>query len=198
MSEGSIIWRDIEALAIFCVCVANKPGERTQRLVEELLKPCEIPGHQIRPFDLVRGLIAYGEGNLERRLRELRFGQYTKLTRALMEFVEAGLDLMECSIDDLEAIHGIGPKTSRYFILRTRPGARVAALDTHILKWLRDRGYDVPKATPQSKKRYREIEDIFLAESDELHIDPDQLDAAIWETYSRREVHKPKTEGHAA
>jgi 3-methyladenine DNA glycosylase/8-oxoguanine DNA glycosylase len=182
----SIIWRDIEALAIFSICVANKPGDRTQRLVEELLAPCEIPGHPIRPFALIRGLIAHSDGNLERRLRGLRFGQYTKLTRALTELVNADLDLATCTTEELEAIHGVGPKTSRYFILRTRPGARVAALDTHILKWLRDRGYDAPKATPQSQKRYQQLEATFLAESDALHIDPDRLDAAIWETYSRR------------
>ncbi len=182
----SIIWRDIEAFAIFCVCVANKPGERTQRLVEKLLAPCDIPMHPIGAFELIRGLIAHSPDNLERRLRELRFGQYKKLVRALTELANGDLDLRSCTIEELEAIHGIGPKTSRYFMLRTRPGARVAALDTHILKWLRDRGHCVPISTPQSKKRYREIEEMFLAESDELYLEPDQLDAAIWQTYSRR------------
>ena len=85
--------------------------------------------------------------------------------------------------EELEEIHGIGPKTSRFFIMWTRPGANYAALDTHILKWLALRGHKVPKSTPSGKK-YKEIEKIFLREAAELGMSPQELDTIIWKSFS--------------
>jgi hypothetical protein len=179
MSE-SLIWSDIQAFAVFCMCVAGKNGARTERAVEALLDRRGGDG----VFAWIR-LMAEA-GLLEGELRKAGIGQYRKLVRGLSELVNSGLDLRACTVDDLEAIHGIGPKTSRYFLMRTRDGVRHAALDTHILKWLRDMGYAVPKSTPQSRTRYRELEGLYLAEADRLHLDPAELDRAIWATYSRR------------
>jgi thermostable 8-oxoguanine DNA glycosylase len=67
----------------------------------------------------------------------------------------------------------------------SRPDQRYAALDTHILKWLRSRGHDVPKSTPSSKKKYKEIEQLFLFIADDLGVDPSVLDSFIWQKYSR-------------
>jgi endonuclease III len=175
----SIIWKDIEAFAVFCMCVAGKNGRRTERAVESLLerRGCDSI------FEWLRLIAESGE--LEGELRRAGIGQYRKLGRGLAELAESGIDLRACTIEDLEAIHGIGPKTSRYFLLRTRDGVRHAALDTHILKWLRDMGHAVPKSTPQSRKRYREIEKLYLDAADCLHLDPGELDRAIWATYSK-------------
>lgn len=94
------------------------------------------------------------------------------------------LDLKTSGIERLEKIHGVGPKTSRFFILHTRKNAKVACLDTHILKYLGSLGHQVPRHTPQSKTRYKELENIFLDKADELKMTPAELDIQIWKQYS--------------
>lgn len=93
------------------------------------------------------------------------------------------IDLKTISVEELEKFHGIGPKTARCFVLHTRKGARVAGLDTHLLKFLRDEGYDVPKSTPSSKKKYRELEEVFLRICDERGKIPAEYDLEIWNAY---------------
>lgn len=164
--------------------MAGKQGRATEKRVEEFFAECS---GAFTPFAFIHNLI--GRRMLKRRLRQVRMGQYTKITRSLTEMVnavyEGTLNLWTCGIEDLEAIHGIGPKTSRYFLLRARSDPpRVAALDVHILHWLRDLGYDVPKHTPQSTKQYRRIEAIFLTEADQRCMNPGELDRQVWHKYS--------------
>jgi thermostable 8-oxoguanine DNA glycosylase len=118
-------------------------------------------------------------GRLETILRESRTGNYTKLAACIRGLLTAKLDLATCAPIDLEAIHGIGPKTSRFFILWTRPGAEYAALDVHVLRWLRLMGHDAPKATPTGAK-YAELERVFLVLAKSFGMTPRELDHAIW------------------
>lgn len=123
-------------------------------------------------------------GWLNAKVRQLRCGNYTKFEQACRELIDCDLDLWTCTPMDLEKIHGIGPKTARFFVLWTRedPGD-YAALDVHILRWLREQGYDAPKQTPSGRK-YRELEQAFVAEAKKQGKTPKQLDAEIWEKYS--------------
>lgn len=93
------------------------------------------------------------------------------------------LNLKSCSVDDLENIYGIGPKTARCFLIHSRPNMRFAGLDTHILKYLRGLGYEVPKTTPTGKK-YKEIEQIFLNLVDKSGKSVAEFDLEIWRKYS--------------
>lgn len=129
------------------------------------------------PFDLVKSWIK--QGTLLKKLKEVRSGNYNKISRALTELMEKDFNLSTCSVEDLESIHGIGPKTARFFILWTRPDANYAALDVHVLRWLREKGYDVPRSTPSGPK-YKRIEKIFLTEAKTLGLTPRQLDEMIW------------------
>ena len=184
LRHESIVWRNKEAFLLFCIAVAGKNGRQTLARVERFLESCvRDDDEDYSPFIYIQNLI--NGRNLLKELKRLRFGQYTKLVRAFTEVIFAGLNLDRCRTRDLEKIHGIGPKTSRYFIMRTRPAAKVAALDTHILRWLRDQGYhDIPKSTPQSSMAYYRIETIFLAEAKKRRMRPSRLDAEIWERYS--------------
>jgi thermostable 8-oxoguanine DNA glycosylase len=96
------------------------------------------------------------------------------------------LDPRSCTVEQLEAIHGVGPKTARFFLLWTGRKIRCAALDTHLLKFLRDLGYKVPKNTP-SGTRYAVIEKIALAEADKRGMNPNDFDWIIWDAYSRKD-----------
>lgn len=94
-------------------------------------------------------------------LEHHKTGQYDRLTRAIRESCE--LNFRTATVDELEAVHGCGPKTARFFILHSRRDAEVAVLDTHILKWLAEKiEAVVPKQTPQNRKRYYAFEQIAL------------------------------------
>lgn len=131
------------------------------------------------PFTSIKCWIE--QGALRERLEEVGTGNYTKLDKALREIVEANLDLATCTPQELEDLPGIGPKTSRFFILWTRPNEQYAALDVHILRWMREQGYDAPRGTPQSPALYAQLERAFLAEAHKRGMTPRELDLLIWE-----------------
>lgn len=164
---------ELQRRLIYSVIVAGKSAKFTDGAMERLLK-----GFRIAPFDEVRRLIDCHQ--LGKRLRDARTGNYTKLERALKELVAANLDLTTCNVEDLEKIHGIGQKTSRFFLLWTRPGVRYAALDVHVLRWLRANGLDAPKTTPSSPAIYAFWEKKFLELCDKLKVSARDLDASIW------------------
>lgn len=121
-------------------------------------------------------------------LREVKSGQYASLTVAidetLLQIARYRMFLVEPSIQDLEEISGVGPKTSRFFIMHTQKGARVAALDTHIMHflWLEldaSEGLVAPTKTPAGKK-YFYFEQKFLDIADRFEIEPADLDIAVW------------------
>ena len=98
------------------------------------------------------------------------------------------LDLPNCTLDDLLNIHGVGNKTARFFLLHTRIGCEYAVLDTHILKWMRGRGEDVPKSTPTRKTVYTKLERRFLNVSRLAYpfLTDSQIDLLIWSEQSGR------------
>ena len=174
---------DLELFAIFAVCVAGKKAQQTADKVNNHFRDTQTPTKQLTPFETIKSLInirVFGA-----YLQFAKFGQYKRIYRALRDLTESGIDLKTCTVEDLEAIHGIGPKTSRFIIMHSRPKQRLATLDTHILRWMRDQGIETPKATPQSRKLYKELEDKFLTLCDKCAILPSQLDLKIWKKYSK-------------
>ncbi len=168
---------DLEQFLVFSVLVANKPAKRMWALAFNLTF---LPAWET-PLGAIRHLIA--NDDLEKKLRELKTGQYRRLSQCLTAIAKADLDLRKCTVENLEAIHGIGPKTARFFILKTRPDAKHAVLDTHILKWLRSRSIKAPRSTPSGKK-YAALEQIFLAECEKEDKSPAEMDQEIWEHYA--------------
>jgi thermostable 8-oxoguanine DNA glycosylase len=172
-SEAELQWR-----LVYSVIVAGKSAAFAEKAMRRLFPKQDTDA----PFDSIRlSILPDRYGLLDNRLRAARTGNYRKLNRCLRELVTANLDLSTCEPFELEAIHGIGPKTSRFFILWTRPEALYAALDTHILKWLRYLGHDAPMATPSSPALYAKLEKIMLAEAAARQMTPRELDATIWE-----------------
>ena len=102
---------ELEARIIYSLIVAGKSAKFADAAIRRFLG-----GGIFEPFKTVRHM--RNTGTLERGLREGRTGNYGKLCRALSELVDANLNLARCSPADLEEIHGIGPKTSRFFISR--------------------------------------------------------------------------------
>ena len=96
------------------------------------------------------------------------------------------MDLKTCTVEDLELIKGIGPKTARCFLIHSRPNQQLAGLDIHALRYLADQGYQVPKTTPTGKK-YKEIEGWFIKEANKAGKDVATFDLEIWNKYRNKD-----------
>lgn len=164
--------RELQLKLLYTVIVAGKSAKFANNVIKKL-----FGGYEELPFDIIRGWI--DDGKLRDNLLLCNTGNYNKIERTFTEIVESDIDLDWCTPEDLEAIHGIGPKSARFYIVWTRPWEEYAVLDVHVLRWLSQRGYDVPRSTPPLK-RYKEIESLFLAEAEEAGINPRDLDLAIW------------------
>jgi thermostable 8-oxoguanine DNA glycosylase len=172
----------LEEMILFWVLVAGKNARTTVRMLDNLFtalhKQCSIK--DLQPFDLFRNY----SGSLEELLKSVGFGCQKTKAKAIRDLVSGDLDLKTCTIEQLEKIHGIGPKTARCFVMHTREGSRHAGIDTHILKWLKSLGYKTPTSTPTGKSYYR-LECIFLAIADLMEMSPADLDLAVWNAYSQ-------------
>lgn len=172
---------ELQEMAIFWVCVAGKTAFTIAKCLDNLLK--EIGAKTKFPFDVIADIPT---DKLAQKLKDNGIGCYTLKARAIKELSTSGLDLRQCSVNDLEKIYGIGMKTSRCFVIHSRADAQCAGLDVHILKFLRERGHDVPKGTPGSKKKYIELEQIFLEYARKAGKTIAEFDLQIWNKYSRK------------
>lgn len=120
-------------------------------------------------------------------------GNYCKIIKFFEDWLKSGVNLRTCTPDDLESLHGVGPKTSRFFVTWTRPEARYAVLDRHILRWLDQFYHDVPKNTPNGKT-YLKWETVFLEEAMNRHLQPRELDYQIWSAGAGRDQFDSKLE----
>lgn len=179
---------ELETFLFFSVAVAGKQAESVNAAVERFFSMAPVvstaSGRGIKPLQYIKSLTRYSL--IRKALQTARLGQYTKLERFCGWWVAQGtLDLRSVSVAALEAAPGIGPKTARFFVMYTRRGQRYAVLDTHVLAWMRERGIDAPKSTPQSAKRYAALEKIYLDICAEEGHDPHRLDSTIWQSRTR-------------
>lgn len=165
---------ELQLFWMFCLVVAGKTASTQARLLNDFLT--KLPGET--PFEK---LTAVKFGLLE-RVKESRLGQYTRLAKAFSASLT--LNLKTCTVDDLEAVYGCGPKTARMFLMMTRPNQRFAALDTHVLTHLRDNGIDAPRATPSAGPRYIMLEQEFLKLADASGMSVAEYDLSVWKKYS--------------
>lgn len=167
---------ELELFWLFCIVVAGKQAKRQAQALEMFLN--NIPEGDT-PFERIR--YAWKHRTFRQRLEAARLGQYGRLESAFLQSLF--LDLERCTLEDLEKIDGVGPKTSRFFLNMTRPNQRYAALDTHVLKHLRANGIEAPKLTPTGK-RYRELEEKFLALADQSGMSVAEYDLQVWKSYA--------------
>jgi thermostable 8-oxoguanine DNA glycosylase len=164
---------ELQEFILFCAVVAGKSAHQQAHKLNWFLDTgTGEPFEKIEQMDLMQ------------RLKESKLGQYNRLHTVFTQIVF--LDLEYCTVEQLEAIPGIGQKTSRFFVTHSRPNQNYAILDTHILAWMKSIGHqNIPKSTPQGK-RYQEIEQLFLQEAKKRDMTPADLDLQIWKERSRR------------
>ena len=164
---------------LFCICVPSKPARTQARKLEQLL----LYRNTATPFDYIRALDKK-PGALVEELQNARLRQYKRIGRAFR--LVLGIDLGSVSVEALERL--VGRKTARFFLIHSRPGLRLAILDTHILKYLRTQGVrGVPKTTPTSGKEYARLEQAYLDVLAKQGItDLAKHDLMIWTMASRK------------
>jgi 3-methyladenine DNA glycosylase/8-oxoguanine DNA glycosylase len=141
--------------------------------------------HSITPFEHICKCANYLDWKwIENKLGDSGLGCWRRKSRTVRELCLRALNLKTCSIENLESIWGIGPKTARCFLMHSRKGMRVAGLDTHVLKFLGTKGIAVPKSTPTGK-RYKVLEEAFLKLCDEVGKEPAEYDLEIWNKYAK-------------
>ena len=168
---------ELELFWLFCCVVAGKTAATQSRLLNSFM--LAHPG--TTPFEKLR---AIGQDNMLEAVKKSRLGQFTRLAKMFNESLS--LDLRTCSVLDLENVYGCGPKTARMFLMMTRPNQRLAALDTHVLKFLASKGHDVPKVTPSAGKTYTKWEDQFLIYADDSNMTVSEFDLNIWKSYAKK------------
>jgi endonuclease III len=171
---------ELEEMLLFWICAAGKNAITASKSLDKFLTM--IHGHK-RPF---AAILANGYAGLDLKMKACGIGCYSNKAETFWQLATSGLDLKKCSTDDLETIFGIGRKTSRCFIMHSRKHARCGGLDVHILHYLSDQGFSVPKQTPSSKKEYTRVENIFLELADKSGQSTADFDLSIWKKYSGR------------
>lgn len=171
---------DLQEFFLFSAAVAGKTAKVIAQKISEFLA---LDRSDVTPFDKIRAMVR--THSLGMNLRYVKLGKYSILSDCYRQVVIDNIDLRTCSVDELEKLPGVGEKTSRFFILHSRPNQELACLDTHILSYLEELGHSVPKSQPTGKK-YAELEQIFLSHAKALGRNPAELDLAIWNERSKR------------
>ncbi|RTK93400.1 MAG: hypothetical protein EKK64_10180 [Neisseriaceae bacterium] len=174
---------ELELLILFWICAAGKNAITTSNCLNKLFVHLHEKYNIDSPFDLLKK--ADEELELWTCLKNFGIGCYTKKAEFFKDLIYSNIDLKKCSVKDLEAIKGIGPKTARCYLIHSRENQNYAGLDVHVLSFLRDHGHDVPKNTPTGK-RYKILEDIFLQYVKKSNKTVAEFDLDVWREYSGR------------
>lgn len=168
---------ELEEFLLFSIVVAGKDSFQQAKKLDEFLY---LKPRTLNPFFNIRSLCI--DGNLDFALRSVKMGQYNRVGtafRGVSNFFHKPGSLQNADVNLLSCIKGIGMKTARFFVMHSRPNQWYACLDTHILRWLANKGHAVPKSTPQGNN-YLLLEKIFLDYCKQMGKLPHELDLQIW------------------
>ena len=178
---------ELEEFLLFAILVAGKTAKTQAEKLNLFLQDHPVKNGTLNdkkdsPFEFIQRILNLNM--LKLWMMDCKLGQYNRLDKAIRGILQFKGKLDTVRLDELESVEGIGPKTARFFLLHSRPNQRIAALDTHILKFMSEKGYKVPKSTP-SKKLYAMIENDFLTECDKAGKNVADMDLEIWKSYSK-------------
>ena len=183
---------ELEAFFLLAVLVAGKNAKVQQEKTKAFL--AHLVGTPLGPLDYLRQLC---DGEWDRNtpptlvaaMKQHKLGQYNRLARCFRQLAwdTQNVALVNMKVANLESLFGVGPKTARFFLLHSRPGLRLAVLDTHILAWMREvkKCKSVPKVTPGNRAKYTFWENRFLYYCDREGKSPAEMDLAIWNERSK-------------
>lgn len=169
---------ELQQYILTCILAGGKTASDVEKKVNAVT--AEVPDGTMPCDHLLQ------KANLKEYLQCNRTGMYQRLMGAISQITQ--LDLKTATVEELRTIPGVGPKTSRLFLLRSRRNVSHAAIDTHTLKFLRSNGVSrVPEKTPVSDCEYLRLEAELLRLFAEKYPDltPAEADAKVWESYRR-------------
>ena len=173
----------LEEFLIFCIMVAGKNAKSIAKITDSFLFDNEYADQGYSPFEIITRMIS--NNKLDHYMKRSRTGKYRLLTKAFNYLHSSTIDLRTCSVDELEKIPGVGRKTSRFFVVHSRPNQKYAVLDTHVVKWLTHIGYEETRLFP---KNYLDLEQIFIREAELRIMTVADLDLKIWSRFSSRNL----------
>lgn len=175
---------ELEHVILFWVCAAGKNGHTSAKALDNFLNYWKKELKLSSPFEIIKKIINENFG-LAHSLKEFGIGCFNCKSITFKELAFSSIDLKKCDISELERIKGIGNKTSRCFLIHSRPNQRLAGLDRHILYYLKELGISDVVNTPSGKK-YREIEEKFLKLVDASGKTVSEFDLEIWKKYRKK------------
>jgi thermostable 8-oxoguanine DNA glycosylase len=177
----------LQEFLIYCICVAGKRSEIESPKVRKFCMDARF-GFNLLPFELIRKLLSVASveaDGLKQHLKKYKISPYTQRYNSFKDIVTLlPDDLSEVTIDDLQKVRGISTKTSRFFLTHSREDFDEPVLDTHILRFLKDEGHDVPDSTPQNPNVYAKIAKIFSSIAQAQKKSVTDLDLEVWTKYS--------------
>ena len=180
---------ELECFLLFCIVVAGKTAYIQARKLDEFLtsvnKRLMMPEH-VNPFQSLKS--AEQHGILMEEILKAKLGQYKKIYNGFKYISEREYNLNRMTPQLLECIPGVGMKTSRFFLLHSDKfyKDKIAILDTHILKFIKENIDDrAPKTTPTIKVTYKYWEDVFLYWCECNNKNVADFDLEVWKSYAR-------------
>lgn len=179
---------ELEEFLLFSIMVAGKNSQQTAKKLDSFLFATM---GLISPLDWIANLVKIKENKISSTdplmvcMKNHKLGQYNRLFSAFTGILQFKGRLSSVTVQELESVKGIGPKTARFFLLHSRPNQEIAVLDTHILHWMRDNGIQAPKTTPSGEK-YLKFEKMFIDIAKKNGISIADLDLRIWTAYSSK------------
>ena len=172
----------LQEFLLYCVCVAGKKSEIETRKLDKFLSGAS-------PFKLIKKLlksssVIFMDGLME-HLSKNKIAPYKQRWNSFKDIVTLlPENLSKVTLDELQQVRGISTKTSRFFLTHSREDFDEPVLDTHILRFLKDVGHDVPSSTPQNPNVYQRVARIFKKEADLAEMSVTDFDLQVWTKYS--------------
>lgn len=183
---------EYELFLLHAIIVAGKNAPFANAKCKQLLT-----GWSGTPFEFLHKHVK--EGTLDQTFRNARTGNYRKMSVCIPALLARNINLETCWTHDLEGIPYLGLKTTRYFLLYTRPEDQtnsLAAIDTHVLKWLRENKWaqkrlkqlginKVPQSTPSNPQLYAQLERVVCEYAKLAGMTARQWDSTNWDEKSK-------------
>lgn len=167
--------QELELHILFWICASFKAGMVSARCLCNMLNYWNEDEDKT-PFEIIRHLNRFDI--LPRELKKFGIGCFNKKAEYMTDLVSRNLNLRTCSVQDLESVKGIKFKSSRCFVLHTRPNQEYAGLDRHALNFLKEKGHVIPKSL--TRKNYEILEKIFLNYVHESEASTSEFDLNNW------------------
>jgi len=182
---------ELEEFLLFCIVVAGKTAyiqaNKLQEFLSSVTERLSMP-QDSSPFQVLKK--ADEHGILLEEIQKAKLGQYKKIHAAFEYLTNFHIDLSMTWPYFLEKIPGVGKKTSRFFLLHsdTNWKNRIAILDTHILKFIKENiDNRAPKSTPTIKVTYKYWEDLFLYWCECNNKNVADFDLEVWKSYAKKD-----------